>query len=95
MFSQENKKAIRLYTLEGTSPVGGTCLYEYKVINIRDFTLENSYFDKFEKNLKEQNSNNNENDLKIMLKYYPVYNFDFIEPPSGNDVNQCSSELLY
>lgn len=95
MFSQNNQKAIRLYTLEGNNPVGGTCSYEYKVLNVKDFTLDNSYFDKFEKSLKEQNSNNSKNDIKIMLKYYPVYNFDFTEPPNGNDINQCTSELLY
>jgi hypothetical protein len=94
LFSQNNKRAIRLYVLEGTSPVGGTCLYEYKVLKIKDYSLPDEYFKKFEKELKEQNQNNSGSDTKIMLKYYPVYNFSFTEPPSGDDITQCTSELL-
>lgn len=92
MFSQDNKKAVRLYILEGTSPVGGTCLYEYKILKVKDYFLDDDYFEKFEKNIK--NSQNKHDDVKIMFKYYPVYNFKFTAPPSGGDITQCVSELL-
>jgi len=29
-----------------------------------------------------------------MFKYYPVYNFDYTNPPEGNELSQCQSELL-
>jgi hypothetical protein len=92
MFSQNYKKAIRVYVLEGTSPVGGTCLYEYKILKMKDYFLNDEYFEQFEKNIKK--SINKNDDIKIMFKYYPVYNFKFTEPPSGNDITQCISELL-
>lgn len=92
LFSQDYKKAIRLYILEGTAPVGGTCIYEYKILKIKDFLLNKEYFEKFEQNIK--NSLNKNNKVKIMFKYYPVYNFKFTAPPSGNDITQCTSELL-
>lgn len=94
LFSQDNKRSIRLYILEGTNPVSGTCLYEYKVLKIKDYLLSDEYFDKFEKRLREQKSQNNNPDIKIMLKYYPVYDFNFTDPPSGDDITQCISELL-
>ena len=34
-------------------------------------------------------------DFKTMFKYYPVYNFDYTNPPTGNDINECMSELLF
>lgn len=94
MFSQNDKKAIRMYILQGTAPVGGSCLYEYKVTKIKDYSLNNENYSKFEKELIEKNAINSKSDIKIMFKYYPVYNFDFTSPPSGNDINQCTSELL-
>ena len=94
LFSQDNKRAIRLYKLEGTSPVGGTCLYEYKVIEIKDYLLPDEYFKRFENQLKNDKSASNDSNIKIMFKYYPVYNFSFTDPPSGDDIKQCTSELL-
>ena len=94
LFSQDNKRSIRLYSLEGTSPVGGTCLYEYKVLKIKNYSLPDDYFKTFEKELREKNKQNNNSKIKVMYKYYPVYDFSFTEPPSGDDINQCTSELL-
>jgi len=59
---------------------------------VKDYLLDDQYFEKFEKNIK--NSVNQNKDVKIMFKYYPVYNFKFTDPPSGNDITQCVSELL-
>jgi hypothetical protein len=91
MFSQNNKRAVRLYILEGSDPVGGACMYEYKILKMKDYFLDDDYFIKFEKNLTKLN---NDRDIKVMYKYYPVYNFKFTDPPSGSDITQCNSELL-
>ena len=45
----------------------------------------------FKKVLK---NSKNTNDFKIMYKIYPYINFDMVLPPSGNDLSQCTSELL-
>ncbi len=35
-----------------------------------------------------------EGQFRVMFKYYPVYNFDYTNPPDGNELSQCQSELL-
>ena len=51
--------------------------------------------DNFVSNLEKQSKLNKNNKIfKIMYKFYPVYNFNYTNPPTGNDINQCQSELL-
>jgi hypothetical protein len=49
--------------------------------------------DKFVEYLNSKQKLNKKN-FKIMYKFHPVYNFEYTNPPTGNDINQCQSELL-
>lgn len=92
MFEEKGKCAIRSMLLKGTTSKGA-CFFDYKMIEIKDYQLSKRKIDKFVRFLdKEKNKNNKK--FKLMYKFYPVYNFDFTNPPTGNEINQCQSELL-
>jgi hypothetical protein len=92
MFDEYNKCSIRTFLFKGSTSKGA-CFFDYKMIEINDYQLSKKKIDKFVKFLdKEKNKKNSK--IKIMYKYYPVYNFNFTNPPNGNEINQCQSELL-
>lgn len=83
---------IRSILLKGTTSKGA-CFFDYKMVEINDYKLSKRKINKFVKLLdKEKNKNNPK--LKLMYKFYPVYNFNFTNPPTGNEISQCQSELL-
>lgn len=92
LFEENNKKAIRSYLFQGQSSKGA-CFFDYKIIKIKDYFISDNKFDKFLKFLKKMSDVKNQ-DYKIMFKYYPVYNFKYTSPPTGNELSQCYSELL-
>ncbi len=92
MFDEFNKCAIRSFLFKGTTSQG-TCFFDYKMIEINDYQLSKRKIDKFVKFLDKEKQKNNKK-FKLMYKFYPVYNFNFTNPPTGNDINQCQSELL-
>jgi len=87
------KKTIRSYYLEGKSSKGA-CFFDYRVIKIKDYRISEENFNKFINFLDNQIKNNKNSNIKIMYKYYPVYNFTLTAPPTGNEINECVSELL-
>lgn len=88
----DGKYAIRSMLLKGTTSKGA-CFFDYKMVKIKDYQLSKRKIDKFVKVLdKEKNRTNSK--FKLMYKFYPVYNFNFTNPPTGNEISQCQSELL-
>jgi hypothetical protein len=94
MFGHEDRRAVRLYILEGVSSKGA-CFYDYKILKIKDYIISENNLSKFANKIKnKKNVSTQDGEFKIMYKYYPVYNFDFTDPPSGSEINECQSELL-
>jgi hypothetical protein len=92
MFDEFGKCAIRSFLFKGQT-TKGSCFYDYKIIELKDKLLSKNKIDQFVKYLDKEKTKNNSN-FKLMYKFYPVYNFNFTNPPTGNDINQCQSELL-
>jgi hypothetical protein len=87
----ESNRCIRSFLLKGQSSKGA-CFFEWRVMEVKDYKIPERKLDKFIKFLNKNNKNTN---LKLQHKFYPVYNFKNIPPPSGNDINECVSELLW
>lgn len=95
IFNDHDKRAIRSYLFEGKSTDGGSCIYNYKILEIKDYNISEEALDKFIKKIQNIPSKATpEGEFKVMFKYYPVYNFDYTNPPEGNELSQCQSELL-
>lgn len=92
MFDEYEKCAIRSMLFKGTTSKGA-CFFDYKMEEINDYKLSKRKIDKFVKFLDKEKRKNNSK-FKIMYKFYPVYNFNFTNPPTGNEISQCQSELL-
>jgi hypothetical protein len=92
MFDEYNKCAIRSILLKGSSSQGA-CFFNYKMVELNDYKLSKRKIDKFVKILEKEKKKTNPK-FKLMYKFYPVYNFNFTNPPTGNEINQCQSELL-
>lgn len=92
MFEEYNKCAVRSFLLVGSTSKGA-CFFDYKIEELKDYSLSKKKINKFIKLLDKEKKKNNTH-FKLMYKFYPVYNFNFTNPPTGNDINQCQSELL-
>jgi len=92
MFDQYGKFAIRSFLFKGTTSQGA-CFYDYKMVDINDYLLSKRKVDKFVNYLDKEKKKNNSK-FKLMYKFYPVYDFNFTNPPTGNEISQCQSELL-
>lgn len=90
MFDEFGKCAIRSFLFFGSSSKGA-CFFDYQIIEVLNYKLSKDYVDKFVKYLDKSKPKSK---IKIIYKFHPVYNFDFINPPTGEDINQCQSELL-
>jgi hypothetical protein len=98
MFDEFGKYAIRSFLFKGTT-TQGACFFDYKIEELKDYKLEKNNLDKFiiflnKEKEKEKEKKTSNNKFKLMFKFHPVYNFDYTNPPTGNDINQCQSELL-
>ena len=91
MFDEYGKCAIRSFLFKGTTSQGA-CFFDYKMVEINDYLLSKKKVNKFVKFLVGEKKKNSK--FKLMYKFYPVYNFNFTNPPTGNEINQCQSELL-
>ena len=95
IFSDHGKRAIRSYLFEGKNNNEGACIYDYKIKEIKDYRISEEALEKFVKKIQNAPSKaTSEGEFKVMFKYYPVYNFDYTNPPEGNELSQCQSELL-
>lgn len=82
--------AIRSYLFEGNGTNSG-CFYEYKLVNMNDYKLTKRELKQFVKTLMDKKDTPT---YKVMYKYYPVYELTFTNGPSGQELSQCTSELL-
>jgi hypothetical protein len=90
MTPKNGKRCIRSILLKGKSSKGA-CFYEWSVIEIVNRKISEKKVNEFIEHIKSNRNNN----IKIQHKFYPVYNFDNTELPTGNEINECVSELLY
>jgi len=84
------KRNIRSFLLKGNTGTGDCC-YDYRIAEVKNYSIDEKDLDKFINAIKK---NKNDSKYKIIFKYYPVYDFKNTNPPSGNEINQCYSELL-
>ena len=92
-FDDNGKVAIRSFLFEGESSKGA-CFFTYKMIEIKDYQLDKDKLDKFLQTIRMKKLNNKDPNFKIMYKFHPTYNFIYTNPPTGNDINECVSDLL-
>ena len=92
MFDEYGKCDIRSFLFSGTTSKGA-CFFDYKIVELKDYKMSKDKINKFIKFLDKVKMKNNSTH-KLMYKFHPVYNFDYTNPPTGNDINQCQSELL-
>ena len=92
IFDESGKCAIRSFLFKGSSSQGA-CFFNYKMEKLEDYWLSKKKIKKFTNHLDKVIKENN-NKFKLMYKFYPVYNFDYTNPPTGNELSQCQSELL-
>jgi hypothetical protein len=90
--NENTTKNIRSFLFKGQSG-NGACCYNYKIIEIKNYSINENDVDKFINAIKKKSKNNN-SEFKIVFKYYPVYNFENTAPPTGDEISQCYSELL-
>lgn len=93
MFDEFGKYRIRSMLFEGMGSKG-TCFYNYKMVEIKEYDMSLKKRDKFVDYLNEVKRNNKNLKTKIMYKFYPVYNFQYTNPPNGNELSECTSDLL-
>lgn len=89
LFNERGKRHVRSYLLKGSSGLGDCC-YKYDIMEVKNYDLSEQKVDQF---INYLTKNNNPN-LKVKYKFYPVYNFDNVLPPHGYEINECTSELL-
>ena len=95
IFNEHGKRAVRSYLFEGRNTQGGACFYDFKILEVKDSQISEEALDKFVNKIKDQRPKATpEGQFRVMFKYYPVYNFDYTNPPEGNELSQCQSELL-
>jgi hypothetical protein len=87
---KHGKRSIRSFLFKGHTG-SGDCCYDYRVAEVKNYLIDEKDLDKFIRAIK-KNKNNSE--IKIIFKYYPVYDFTYTHPPTGDEINQCYSELL-
>jgi len=92
IFDDFGKCSIRSFLFEGTT-TKGACFFNYKIKELNDHKLSKDKINEFVKYLDKEKLKNNRK-FKLMYKFYPVYNFDYTNPPTGNDINECVSDLL-
>lgn len=90
LFNQNGKRMIRSYLFKGEGSKGA-CFYNYKIIEMKDYSITEKKLNIFLENL---NSNKQNNGIRIKHKFYPVYTFEYVAAPTGNEINECVSELL-
>jgi hypothetical protein len=89
---KDGKRCIKSLLLRGKSSKG-SCFFEWEIVEIKNHKISEKKLNTFIEYLN--SSKNAKSNIKIKHKFYPVYNFDYTDPPSGNEINECVSELLY
>ena len=93
MVPPNGKRCVRSFLLKGKSS-NGACFFDYQVVNVKDHHIPEKKLNTFIDCINSQKLKSDEN-MRINYKFYPVYNFDYTDPPSGSEINECVSELLY
>lgn len=91
MVPSDSKRCIRSFLLKGQS-AKGACFFDWHVLEVKDYKISEKKLNAF---IEYLNSNTKNTNIRIKHKFYPVYNFDDTAPPTGNEINECVSELLY
>ena len=89
---KDGKRCIKSFLLRGKSSKGA-CFFDWEIVEITNHKISEKKLNTFIEYLS--SNKNKKSNIKIKHKFYPVYNFDNTDPPSGNEINECVSELLY
>lgn len=89
---KDGKRCIKSFLLRGKS-AKGACFFDWEIVEITKHKISEKKLNTFIEYLS--SNKNKKSNIKIKHKFYPVYNFDYTDPPSGNEINECVSELLY
>lgn len=89
---KDGKRCIKSFLLRGKS-AKGACFFDWEIVEITNHKISEKKLNTFIEYLS--SNKNKKSNIKIKHKFYPVYNFDYTDPPSGNEINECVSELLY
>ena len=87
---KDGKRCIRSFLLKGQG-ANGACFFDWHVLEVKDYKISEKKLNTFIERL----TSNQQSNIKIKHKFYPVYNFQDVAPPSGNEINECFSELLW
>jgi hypothetical protein len=88
---KNGKRCIKSFLLRGKN-AKGACFFDWEIVEIKNHKISEKKLNTFIEYLSL--NKNNKSNIKIKHKFYPVYNFDYTDPPTGNEVNECVSELL-
>ena len=91
MVPKDGKRCIRSFLLKGQS-AKGACFFDWHVLEVKNHKISEKKLNTFIEYLSSNNKNSN---IRFQYKFYPVYNFDNTDSPTGNEINECVSELLY
>ena len=89
---KDGKRCIKSFLLRGKN-AKGACFFDWEIVEIKNYKISEKKLNTFIEYLS--SNNNNKSNIRTKHKFYPVYNFDYTEPPTGNEINECVSELLY
>ncbi len=89
-FEENGLYSIRSFLFQGNGTNGG-CFYEYKIMDMHDYKLNKRELKQFERTLQNKKDTKT---YKIMYKHFPVYTLTFTPGPTGQELSQCTSELL-
>jgi hypothetical protein len=87
----DGKRCIKSFLLKGKN-AKGACFFDWEIVEVKNHKISEKKLNTFIEYLS--SNKNNKSNIKIKHKFYPVYNFDYTDPPSGNEINECVSSLL-
>ena len=91
LIPKDGKRCIKSFLLRGKSSKGA-CFFDWEIVEITNHKISEKKLNTFIEYLS--SNKNKKSNIKIKHKFYPVYNFDYTDPPSGNEINECVSDLL-
>lgn len=89
---KDGKRCVRSFLLKGSSSKG-SCFFEWNVLEVKNYKITEKKLNTFIEYLTSINTK--KSNIAVKHKFYPVYNFENTAPPSGNEINECVSELLW
>jgi len=93
--NSDGKQSIRSILFKGIKN-NGISFYDYHIINEKIYLLDKDKIDHFIASINDQQYKNKKelSSIKIIYKFYPVVDIKLQDYPLGDELQQCSSQLL-